>query len=241
MSKTARLKIFRFDPESDKAPRFDNVDVPYTDGMTILDALFHIQDYMDPSIAFRFSCRAAVCGSCALHIDGKYQLACETQASLGLSKRITIRPLAHLPIIRDLVVDMEPFWKQYKRIQPYLLPGEPPPEKERLQTASDRLKMDLVVDCILCASCHASCPMTASHEDYIGPAALVKANRFVVDSRDNALGQRLSIVSDEKGVWRCHTVFNCSEACPKDIDPAGSIANLKRLSTRHYLLKPDSR
>jgi len=139
------------------------------------------------------------------------------------------------------VVDMTIFWQHYRRIVPYLMPGDPPPELERSQTPSERDRLDLLVDCIMCASCHASCPMTASDEEYLGPAALVKANRFVVDSRDSAQEQRLQMVADEHGVWRCHTVFNCSIACPKDVDPAGSIAHLKRAATRHFLLKPSKR
>jgi len=241
MAETAKFEIFRFDPENDKAPRFQKFDVPLTPGLTILDALFHIQDYIDPSLCFRVSCRAGICGSCAMHVDGEYRLACETQAGIAKNKRIVIRPLAHLPIIRDLVVDMAPFWAHYKRILPYLMPGNAPPEKERLQTPSDRAKLDILVDCILCASCHSSCPMTQSDEAYLGPAALVKANRFVVDSRDDAVEQRLQIVADEHGVFRCHTVFNCSEACPKDVDPAGSIAHLKRAAFRSFLIRPSSR
>jgi succinate dehydrogenase / fumarate reductase iron-sulfur subunit len=239
MAKTVKLKIFRFDPDNGKGPTFDDFDVPYSEGMTILDCLFHIQGHMDPSLAFRVSCRAGVCGSCAMHIGGRYRLACETQASIALSSRTAIRPLAHLQVLRDLVVDMKPFWAQYKRIMPYLMPGTTPPGKEFLQSPADRDRLENVVDCILCSSCHASCPMTASDESYIGPAALLKANRFVADTRDHNLEQRLEMVSDGHGVWRCHTVFNCSLACPKQLDPAASIANLKRMSTKHFLCKPE--
>jgi len=241
MANTAKFRIFRFDPEKDRDFRFQDYDVPLEPGMTVLNALFYIQDNLDQSACFRVSCRAGICGSCAMHIGGRYRLACETQASIAKDSRVTIRPLAHLPIIRDLVVDMAPFWAHYKKIQPYLQPGDPDPERERTQTPADRSKMDILIDCILCASCHASCPMTASDEAYLGPAALVKTNRFAVDSRDRALEQRLKIVGDEHGVFRCHTVFNCSLACPKEIDPAGSIANLKRLATTHFLCKPEVR
>lgn len=241
MGKTAKFNIFRFDPDNEKQPRYQLYEIPYQDAMTVLDVLFYIQDHLDPSLCFRFACRAGVCGSCAMHINGRYSLACETQAAPAVTSPMTIRPLAHLPIIRDLVVDMKSFWKHHKRIVPYLLPGTPPPEKERTQSQSQRDKLDLIIDCILCASCHASCPMTASDDEYIGPAALMKANRFYLDSRDDAAEQRLKIVSDEHGVWRCHTVFNCSLACPKDLDPAGSIANLKRAATCKFLLKPNVR
>jgi len=235
MAPTVKLSIFRFDPAKDKSYRFQDFDLPHSPGLTMLDAMFYIQDYIDPSLAFRYSCRAGICGSCAMHIDGSYRLACETPSSIALDRRVTIRPLAHMPIVRDLVVDFTNFWKQYRKIMPYLMPGTPPPDKERPQTPAERQKLDTLIDCILCAACHASCPMTGSDEDYIGPAVLTKANRFAVDSRDDALPQRLQVVSDDHGVWRCHTVFNCSLACPKDIDPAGSIGNLKRLATKNFV------
>lgn len=237
MAQTVKLSIFRFDPENDKTYRFQDFDVPYTPGLTILDAIFYVQDRIDPSLAFRYSCREGVCGSCAMNIDGRYRLACETQASIALHKRVRIRPLAHLPIIRDLVVDLSNFWKLYRKVMPYLMPGSPPPEKERPQSPAERQKLHTIIDCILCASCHAACPMTGGDEEYLGPAVLTKVNRFAVDSRDDALAQRLQLVSDDHGVFRCHTAFNCSLACPKDIDPAGSIANLKRLVTKNFLIK----
>lgn len=241
MSQTVKFRVFRMDPKGGGKPRFQDYDVPYVKGMTVLEALFHIQGELDPSLCFRSSCRAGVCGSCAMHVGGRYRLACETQASIGLESRVTIRPLAHLEIIRDLVVDMAPFWDHYRRILPYLIPADRPPETERPQTPTQREQLDPMIDCILCSSCHASCPMTASDPQYIGPAALMKANRFVVDSRDGDAGERLHIVGDEHGVFRCHTVFNCSRACPKDLDPAGSIAHLKRLAVTDYVRKPESR
>lgn len=224
----AKFSIFRFDPSENKAPYFQDFDVPYTPGLTVLEALFYIQGKLDPSLCFRSSCRAGVCGSCAMHIGGRYRLACETQASLALTSRITVRPLAHLDIVRDLVVNMSSFWEHYRRIQPYLVPSDRATELERPQSPAERDKLDPLVDCILCASCHASCPMTASDRRYLGPAALLKTNRFVMDSRDGIEEQRLTVVADDHGVFRCHTVFNCSLACPKDLDPAGSIAILKR-------------
>lgn len=226
------IRILRFDPDTKEKPRWDRFEVPYRKGMTVLDGLNYIQGFLDGSLAFRSSCRAGVCGSCAMHINGRYRLACETQISL-LGNTINIRPLGHLPIIRDLVVDMRPFFEKYKAIKPYLITKEPPPEKERPQSQAERENLTGIVDCILCAACYASCPMTDADPYYLGPAALAKANRFVVDSRDAHLKERLVIVGDEHGIFRCHTAFNCSDVCPKKIDPAGGIANLKRLYFKH--------
>jgi len=232
------FKVFRFDPGSDKEPRFQDYKVPHRKGLTVLDALFWIQDNLDPSLCFRSACRAAVCGSCAMHIAGRYRLACETQADIKGAGPMVVRPLTHLPVQRDLVVDMTAFFGAYKQILPYLLTTEDPPEKEIHQSQSDRAKLDEIIDCILCSSCFAACPMTASDPEYLGPAAMLQSNRFLLDSRDDADEQRLELVSDEHGVWRCHTAFNCSLACPKGLDPAGSIAHLKRASYKGFLKVP---
>ena len=222
------FKILRFDPDSGRGPAFATFEVPWRKGQTVLDALNHIQGFIDGSLAYRSSCRAGVCGSCAMHINGKYRLACETQVAL-LCGTITIRPLGHLPIIKDLIVDMGPFWAKFKTVRPYLIAGDAAPERERIQSPADREHLTGIVDCILCAACYAGCPMTDSDPSYLGPAALAKANRFVVDTRDGHSEERLTIVGDEHGIFRCHTAFNCSDVCPKDIDPAGSIAHLKRM------------
>lgn len=231
MTDTYTFKIFRFDPPSGEAPSFQEYDVPAPLGATVLDRLYYIQDHLDGSLAFRSACRAGICGSCAMHINGTYRLACETQLSM-LKPKVTIRPLAHLPIIRDLVVDMASFWAKYDRILPFLVTGSPPPEKEISQSMDDRALIGNSIDCILCACCFSSCTMTATDPDYLGPAALLKMNRFILDSRDAAGEERLLIADNEHGVWRCHTIFNCQEVCPKDCDPTGAIANLKRKLTR---------
>ena len=233
-----QFKVFRFDPETDKEPRFQDYKVPHRKGLTVLDALFWIQDNLDPSICFRSACRAAVCGSCAMHIAGRYRLACETPADIKGTGPVVICPLAHLSVQRDLIVDMEPFFAAYKQILPYLLTTDDPPEGEIHQSQSDRAKLDEIIDCILCASCYSACPMTGSDPEYLGPAALLQTNRFLLDSRDNADEQRVEMISDEHGVWRCHTAFNCSLACPKNLDPAGSIAHLKRASYKGFLKVP---
>ena len=222
------FKIFRYDSSKDEPPRFQSFEVPGEKGMTVLEGLIYIQNYLDGSLAFRSSCRAGVCGSCAMHINGIYRLACETQIFSLKSKTVTIRPMAHLKVIKDLFVDLKPFWEKYKLIKPYLIPGDPPPERERIQTPDERLRLEGLIDCILCGACYASCPVGETHPEYLGPAVLLKVNRFVQDSRDNAEEERLDAVSGFNGVFRCHTIFNCQEVCPKELDPTGSIADLKR-------------
>jgi len=225
---TRTYRIFRYDSSKNEKPKFETFKIPVEKGMTVLEGLIYIQDNIDGSLAFRSSCRAGVCGSCAMHINGKYRLACETQIYSLKSKTVTIRPLAHVKVIKDLFVDLEPFWEKYKLIKPFLQPGGPPPERERIQTADDRLKLEGLIDCMLCFACQASCTVCETHPEYLGPAVLLKVNRFVEDSRDNAADERLEEVSGLNGVFRCHTIFNCQEVCPKELDPTGSIANLKR-------------
>jgi len=222
------FKVFRYDPETDDRSRFEEFTVRVSNGMTVLDGLYHIQEHLDGSLAFRSSCRAGVCGSCAMHINGTYRLACETQISALNSNTVRVRPMAHLPVLKDLFVDMEPFWEKYKQIKPYLIPGKDPGEMERFQTQDDRAHLDVIIDCILCAACYASCTVNNYDEEYLGPAALLKAQRFFSDSRDSARDQRMELVDGEHGVWRCHTIFNCQQVCPKDIDITGSIAIMKR-------------
>lgn len=222
------FKIFRFDPDTDKSHHFDEFQISVTKGMTVLDGLYEIQNNLDPSLTFRSSCREGVCGSCAMHISGSYSLACETQIIPLKKKIITIRPLSHLPIIRDLVVDFSLFWKKYKLIKPYLIPGESAGEKERFQSPAERINLDVIVDCILCASCYSSCMLTDTDPEYIGPAALTKICRFINDGRDSDKERRLTVASDEHGVARCHTMYNCKEACPKEINPTKWIAKLKK-------------
>lgn len=219
--------IFRFDPDQDGEPHFDNFAVSTKGGMTVLEALFRILEEEDGSLAFRYSCRGAVCGSCAMFINGSYRLACQTQIS-ALGSKVSISPLPHLPIVKDLVVDMTPFYEKYERIIPYLKTATPDPDKERLQNINQRKALDEVIDCILCGACYSACPITWTNKGYLGPAALVKAYRFVADSRDEAARERLSLVSGEDGIWRCHSIFNCVEACPKNINQTYSIQQLKR-------------
>jgi len=223
-----RLKVFRFDPEGDAEPYFDTFEVEGREGMTVLEALFEVLEKQDNSLSFRYTCRGAVCGSCAMYINGSYRLACETQvAALGPGE-ITVSPLPHLPLLKDLVVDMAPFFEKFEMIMPYLKAEAPPPARERLQSAGDRKAIDEVINCIMCGSCYSACPMTWANRDYLGPSALNKAYRFVADSRDGAKAERLMLVSGEDGIFRCHTIFNCVEACPKKVNQTSSIQQLKR-------------
>lgn len=227
MSEIKKFKVFRFDPEKDKKHRFETYDVPWEPGKTVLDGLNYIRENIDGSLAYRSSCREGVCGSCAMHVNGRYQLVCEIQLK-EMPKNITVRPLANLDIIKDLYVDFDIFWEKYKAIKPYLIGTAGEPEKERIQTRDERSNIDVIIDCILCAACYASCGMNALDPEYLGPAALAKANRFYLDSRDHADEERLALVAGDNGVFRCHTMFNCQVACPKDVDPTANIASLKR-------------
>ncbi|MBI5181631.1 MAG: succinate dehydrogenase iron-sulfur subunit [Nitrospirae bacterium] len=222
------FKIFRFDPKINEAPYFDNFDIPVRHGDTALAGLFYIQKNIDPSLAFRFSCRGAVCGSCAMHINGKYRLACETQILELNNDTITIQPLGHLQILRDLIVDFTPFYDNYSRIKPYLIGKGPVPEKEYIQLPEERNRIGNTIDCILCGACYASCLTAGTNKEYFGPAALLKVERFLLDSRDNIADERLRIVDDLHGVWRCHSIFSCQEVCPKGLSPAEAISEIKK-------------
>ena len=226
-----QFRVFRFDPEDNKPARFDTYTVPWEKGMTVLEGLLFISDNFYDTPSFRCSCRAAVCGSCAMHINGKYRLACNTLIETLLKDgngMVTIQPLAHLPVYKDLVVDMTNFFKHYEAIKPYLIPStRPAPEKELIQSPKDRKKIDGAIDCILCGACYGSCPVAGTNPEYLGPHAILKAARFYNDSRDMASKERLSLIGHNKGLFRCHSIFNCQVVCPKNLDPAGAIAQMK--------------
>lgn len=221
------FKIERFDPDVDKEPYFKTYEVKTEKEMSVLEALFYIVENLDGSLAFRYSCRGAVCGSCAMRINGKNRLACQTLIKTLRAKTITVASLPHLPIIKDLVVDMDSFFKKYERIKPYLINPSSAPDKERTQTIRARAKIDEMINCILCGACYSACTVAATDPQFLGPAALTKAYRFLADSRDAARVERLELVGGEHGALRCHTLFNCAEACPKYIVPTYSIQKLK--------------
>jgi succinate dehydrogenase / fumarate reductase iron-sulfur subunit len=230
------FKILRYDAvESAAEPYLQSYKIRVIPGLTILMVLLRIRDEIDGTLAFRSSCRSAVCGSCAMVINGKIDLACRTQAAAFGSKTIILEPLPNMQIIKDLVVDMTPFWNMYEKVKPYLIRKSTDPEKEIPQTEEDRKKIDQYVNCILCASCYGACPVLARDPDYIGPAAFAKLERFMLDSRDERPEDFLENVNNDKGVWGCDTVLRCIDACPKDVRPTDSIVGLRKQLVRHKL------
>ena len=230
------FKVSRYNPDRDKKPEMREFQFTVKPGMTVLEGLFHILEYIDHTLAFRSSCRAAVCGSCAMHINGKYRLACNTQIAALKSETVEIRPLFHMPVLKDLVVDHSGFFENLMDLKPWLLEKNgKSPEKENLQSPKQRKKLDVVSDCIMCQACYASCPVAGTDNKYFGPHAFLKALRFLNDSRDAGEMERLSLLAGDSGVFRCHTVFNCQQVCPKNLDPAGAIAKIKMSITLKQL------
>jgi succinate dehydrogenase / fumarate reductase iron-sulfur subunit len=233
--KEITYKIHRFNPEKDSKPYFQAYTFPLKPAMTVLEGLYYILEYLDHTLSFRSSCRMAVCGSCAMHINGKYRLACNTQITSLKSKMVVVQPLLHLPNLKDLVVDHTGFFENLIAIKPWLLGQEPVPEREYLQSPKERKKLDVVTECIMCQACYASCPVAGTDNKYFGPHSFLKVLRFVNDSRDSVTMERLQQVAGETGVFRCHTIFNCQDVCPKHLDPAGAIAQLKMAATLEKL------
>jgi succinate dehydrogenase / fumarate reductase iron-sulfur subunit len=237
---TAELKIFRYDPEipDKEEPRFDSFTVPYHKGMTVLDALIYARDVYDSSLTFRHSCRQAVCGSDALFINGRQRLACKTQME-DLDWPVRVEPLPHQDVVKDLVVDMEHFYDQMEAVEPYFDPDELPEgeHEEQRQSPENREKVKLSTRCIWCGACMSSCNIAAGNNEYLGPAAINKAYRFAMDEREGTdrKQERLRIVEQEHGVWRCQTQFSCTEVCPKDIPLTEHIQELKRESVKNNL------
>jgi succinate dehydrogenase / fumarate reductase iron-sulfur subunit len=230
------IKVQRFDPTADKDPYWQPYKVTVKPGMTVLDALFEILNHQDGTLAFRFCCRAGVCGSCAMVIAGKIRLACETQISQFVGKKeLLLSPLPHQKVVKDLAVDYEHFFERIKRVKPYLVGKEPYPEREFIQTPKEREPINEPIDCILCGSCTSSCSVAWWNADYLGPAALLKAYRFYADTRDIAKDERLDLIESESGVYRCHTIFNCVEVCPKELNPTEAIQKLKIKATKRKL------
>ena len=228
-SDTYTFKILRYDiKEPDKEPHFESYRIKVIPGLTVLAMLLRIRDEIDGTLSFRCSCRSAICGSCAMVINGKIDLACRTQVATFGTDTIILEPLPNFEIIKDLVVDMTPFWQMYEKIQPYLIRKSPAPEKEIHQSEKDRKKIDQFVNCILCACCYGACPVLNRDPQYAGPAALAKLQRFSSDSRDQRSAKALEIFNNEKGVWGCDTVFRCIDACPKDVRPTDGIVGLRK-------------
>jgi succinate dehydrogenase / fumarate reductase iron-sulfur subunit len=221
------LRIKRFNPEVDVKPAFKEytLDVEPTD--RVLDALFRIKWHQDGSLTFRRSCAHGICGSDAMRINGRNRLACK-ELMLDYGKKITIEPLIGFRVIKDMVVDMTQFFDSYKSIKPYLIAEDASEHQERLQSPEQRARFEDTTKCILCACCTSSCPITWTNQEYVGPAAIVNAHRFIFDSRDQGGEQRLQILNSKSGVWRCRTIFNCTEVCPRDIHVTQAIEEVKR-------------
>lgn len=223
-----KVKVKRFDPEKDPKPYWAEYEAEVEPTDRILDALNYVKWYVDGTLTYRRSCAHGICGSDAMRINGRNRLACKVLVK-DVGTKITIEPLLGLRVIKDLVVDMDDFFAMYALVKPYLINSTPPPEQERLQSPEDREKFDDTTKCILCAACTTSCPPFWSDPKFVGPAALVNAHRYILDSRDEGGPERLEILNQREGVWRCRTVFNCTECCPRDIKITKAIEQIKRM------------
>jgi len=235
-SKWRKFEIYRWNPETPDNPSIDTYYVNLDDcGPMVLDAMLKIKNEIDPTLAFRRSCREGICGSCAMNINGTNTLAC-TQAIKDLSGTIRIYPLPHMEVVKDLVPDLTHFFAQHRSVEPWLKTETPAPGKEWRQSREDRARLDGLYECILCACCSTSCPSYWwNSERYLGPAALLQATRWVADSRDEATGERLDDLEDPFRLYRCHTILNCAQVCPKGLNPAKAIAELKKMLVERQL------
>ena len=227
---TKTFNIYRFNPEDGNNPRIDSFEVDLENCSMVLDVLLKIKDELDSGLTFRRSCREGICGSCAMNIDGTNTLAC-TKAICDIKGDVNIYPLPHMAVIKDLVADMTHFYAQYESIEPWIKTSTPAdPNSERLQSPEEREKLDGLYECILCACCSTSCPSYWWNGDkYLGPATLLQANRWLVDSRDESTGERLDMLEDAFKLYRCHTIMNCANTCPKGLNPAKAIGNIKQM------------
>ncbi|MGD2205528.1 MAG: succinate dehydrogenase iron-sulfur subunit [Anaerolineae bacterium] len=222
------LKIQRFNPEKDQKPHWEEYQVEVEPGDQLLDALHQVKWYQDGTLAFRRSCAHGICGSDAMTINSVNQLACKILMK-DVGTKATIEPLRGFPVIKDLVVDMEPFFEKYRSVKPYFINYDPDPPVERYQSQAERERYNDTTKCILCGACTSSCPSFWGNHNYVGPAAIVQAHRFIFDSRDQGANERLELLNDRDGVWRCRTIFNCVDACPREIDVTRAIGEVKKL------------
>ncbi len=221
------LRILRYDPEVDEKAHYETYTVDAEPTDRVLDLLNQIKADQDGRLAFRASCAHGICGSDAMRINGVNRLACKTLVK-DIEGTITIEPLLGMKVIKDMIVDFEPFFEHYRSVLPFMINDSPPPEAERLQSQADRERFDDTTKCILCAACTTSCPSFWADEEYVGPAAIVQAHRFIFDSRDNGAAERLKILNQQFGAWRCRTVFNCTTACPREIKVTQAIGEVKK-------------
>jgi succinate dehydrogenase/fumarate reductase iron-sulfur protein len=226
-TKTYRFEILRGGESTLAPPRFRSYELAVDRQTSVLEALWRIQDEQDPSLAFRYSCRGAICGSCGMSINGKLDLACRVQLQALPTTRVVLEPLPGLEILKDLVVDMGPFWDKYERIRPWLQAGISAVEETKM-TEAQRARIDQYVHCILCGLCYSACPAVQFNPDFSGPAALAKLQRFLADSRDEREGKTFEQEDSEQGVWGCRTTMKCVDVCPKDVRPADGIRAVRR-------------
>jgi len=226
------LRIRRFDPERDEAPHWETYQVEAGPMDRVLTLLHAVKDEQDATLTFRRSCGHGICGSDAMLINGRNRLACTIRVD-QLGQKISVEPLRGLPVMKDLVVNMEGFFASYRSVMPYFVADSTPPVRERLQSPRDRARFDDTTKCILCAACTTSCPSFWARREYVGPAAIVNAHRFIFDSRDDAAPERLQILADADGVWRCRTIFNCVDACPRNIQITRAILEVSRAIVEH--------
>ncbi len=229
------LRVFRFQPGKDEKPHYDEFTIEVQPAWTVLDALNAIKWHHDGTLTFRRSCRHGICGSCAMMINGKNELACEKQLKT-IKGVVVVEPMKEYAVLRDLMVDMEPFFEKLRLVKPWLINHTAPPtDKERLQSPEERKILDGTWECILCGACTSSCPAFWDNESFLGPAALLRAFRYVGDTRDEGLSERADILDSKIGVWRCHSIFNCVEACPKSLNPTWGIMSLRNKLLREKI------
>ncbi|MEO7937477.1 MAG: succinate dehydrogenase iron-sulfur subunit [Burkholderiaceae bacterium] len=229
-AKARTFNVYRWDPDVGGNPRLDSFDVDVTGSVMVLDILLKIKNEIDPTLTLRRSCREGVCGSCAMNIGGENTLACTKGLDELPKGDVNIYPLPHMPVVKDLVSDLTHFYAQYASIKPWLQTDSAPGSRERLQSPEDRKKLDGLYECILCACCSTACPSYWWNPDrFLGPAILLQANRWIADSRDEATGERLDELNDPFKLYRCHTIMNCTNTCPKGLNPAKAIAEIKQL------------
>lgn len=221
------LKVQRFNPEKDKKPYYQTFSIEAEPTDRVLDVLNKAKWNEDGTLTYRRSCAHGICGSDAMRINGKNALACKALVK-DYGSKITVEPMKGFEVIKDLTVDMKEFFKKFRSVKPYLINNDPPPATERRQSQKDRLRFDDTTKCILCGACTTSCPSFWTDPNYIGPASIVNAHRFIFDSRDQGTEERLAIVNDAEGVWKCRTVFNCVEACPREIEITKAIGEVKQ-------------
>lgn len=222
------IEVLRYNPEKDERSHYEKYKIDAQPNDRVLDLLEYIKGYIDGTLSFRRSCAHGVCGSDAMRINNINRLACKVLVQDLDGQKIIVEPLLGLRVLKDLIVDMEPFFEHYRSVMPYIVNDEPPPKRERLQSIEERARFEDTTKCILCAACTTSCPSFWANDKYVGPAAIVIAHRFIFDSRDRAAAERLQTLNDQFGVYRCHTITNCTNACPRDIQVTQAIGEVKK-------------